>query len=286
MTVLALVLVITGAIIHAIWNLLVKRSAGGWLFVWAYSATSSVFYFPLALWAVLTAKAVWSLTTLGFVLASGVLHIGYSLLLQTGYRRGGLSVVYPVARGVGPALSVVGAIAFLGEKLTLPTAAGAAFVVSGVMIIGLARPQNSSDPVWPGIRWGAAIGLFIAGYTLNDGAAVRLFAVSPIIIDYFGNFVRVALLAPMALRNRAGLREEFAKSRNQILLVGALIPIPYILALYAMKLAPISVIAPARELSMLAGVFLAWRFLNEGDMVRRLIGALLIAAGVATLSFG
>ena len=51
---------------------------------------------------------------------SGVLHLGYALALQGGYGKADLSIVYPVARGTGPTLSVAGAILLLGEPCTWP----------------------------------------------------------------------------------------------------------------------------------------------------------------------
>jgi drug/metabolite transporter (DMT)-like permease len=51
-----------------------------------------------------------------------------------------------------------------------------------------------------------------------------------------------------------------------------------------MTLAPVSVVAPARELSMMVGVLFGWWLLKEPDIGRRLLGAALIAAGVAAVS--
>src|SRR3954453_8045439 len=104
---------------------------------------------------------------------SGALHLGYSTSLQGGYGRADLSVVYPVARGTGPALSVIGAIVLLGETFNIAIAAGTALVVACIFVIGSVG-RSVHGPVWPGVRWGALTGLFIAAYTVNDGAAVRL----------------------------------------------------------------------------------------------------------------
>jgi drug/metabolite transporter (DMT)-like permease len=285
LTLFALSLVVVGALIHATWNLLAKHSRGGVHFVWAYSVVSAVLYLPLAMWALLAGGMKWTLPAIVAILATGGLHVGYSLVLQGGYKRAGLSVVYPVARGTGPALSVIGAILILGEPVTFASAAGALLVIGGVFIIGFARDRASGIPIWPGIKWGALTGIFIAAYTLNDGAAVRLLALSPILVDYFGTVFRIFVLAPVVLRDRERLRAEWRRTAKYAVGIGALIPIPYILALYAMKLTSVSFVAPARELSMLVGVLLGWRFLDEEDVTQRFVGATLIAAGVVALSF-
>lgn len=285
MTSFALGLVVVGAVIHALWNLLAKHSEGGTHFVWCYSAVSAALYLPLAAWALSAGGMKWTWLALGMLLGTGILHLCYALILQGGYRRAGLSVVYPVARGTGPALSVAGAIFFLGEHATTASVTGALLVVGGVLVIGLARRNGTGSSVWTGIQWGGLTGLFIAAYTLNDGAAVRIIGLSPIVVDYFGNVTRTVLLAPVAWRDPAALHVEWRKNAKYIFGIGALAPIPYILALYAMRLAPISLVAPARELSMLAGVFFGWHFLKEEDIAQRLIGAAFIAAGVVALSF-
>jgi uncharacterized membrane protein len=65
-----------------------------------------------------------------------------------------------------------------------------------------------------------------------------------------------------------------------------LTPLGYILVLFAMRLAPISHVAPVREMSMMIGMYFGAKFLKEGQIIRRIIGSVLIAAGVAALALG
>ncbi|WP_374573629.1 EamA family transporter [Phenylobacterium sp.] len=285
MTLLALGLVVCGSVLHALWNILAKRGASGPLFVWTYSAVSCALYTPLVVWAVSTTPVAWTLAAVGAVVLSGFLHLGYSLALQGGYRRADLSVVYPVARGAGPSLSVAGAVLLLGEPFTPPIAVGAALVVGGVFLVGFSG-RTPGKPFWPGVMWGGLTGLFIAAYTLNDGHAVKALAVPPLLVDYFGNLVRLTALTPLALRRRRELAAEFKVSGRAALGVGVIAPIPYILSLYAMTLAPLSLIAPARELSMMVGVLFGRLMLKERASPGRFAGAGLILAGVVVLALG
>ena len=282
---LAFTLVFCGAVVHALWNIIAKRGSGGPLFVWAYSTASALIYLPVAIWAVLTTTSAWTPLGMAAVVTSGVLHLGYALALQGGYGKADLSIGYPLARGTGPTLSVIGAIVLLGEPCTVPIVIGTAVVVIGVFTVGVIG-HGPGGPISSGIKWGVLTGFFIAGYTLNDSAAVRLLGVSPIIIDYFGNFVRVVLLTPVAVRNRHSLVEQWRKSAKSILGVAMLIPIPYLLALYAMTLTSVSAIAPARELSMMVGVLFSRFLLDEPNVATRFLGAGMIAVGVATLALG
>jgi drug/metabolite transporter (DMT)-like permease len=281
---LALVLVITAAFVHATWNLLAKRAGGGRLFIWSYSAVTAVLYFPLVVWVLYRDGVAWSPLVIAAILTSGLLHLGYSVCLQTGYRKADLSVVYPIARGTGPALSVMGAIMFLGEPATATVIGGAGLIVAGVLVIGLAGIR-ARGPIWPGIRWGALTGTMIACYTIADGYTVRYLSLSPILLDYFGNLVRLAALTPAAFANREELAADWRKNARLVLSVGALVPVSYVLVLFAMTRAPVSVIAPARELSMMVGVLFGWWLLKEADVARRLAGAALIACGVGLLTF-
>jgi drug/metabolite transporter (DMT)-like permease len=281
----AFTLVICGAVVHALWNIIAKAGSGGPLFVWAYSTASALIYLPVAMWAVLATTSTWTPLGLTAIFMSGVLHLGYALALQGGYGKADLSIVYPVARGTGPTLSVIGAILLLGEPCTWPIVVGTSVVVIGVYTVGVLG-RAPVGPIWSGIKWGVLTGLFIAAYTVNDGAAVRLLGVSPIIIDYFGNLVRLFLLTPVALRNRHSLTEHWRKAYKSVLGVAVLIPIPYVLALYAMTLTSVSAIAPARELSMMVGVLFSRFLLDEPNVATRFLGAGMIAVGVATLALG
>ena len=285
MSLAALGLVVAAAFIHAYWNYLAKRSAGGPVFVWLYSLATCLIYAPVI--AVLVAldpprygPMEWLL-----IVSSGVLHLLYSLTLQRGYRAADLSVVYPLARGTGPLLSSLAAIVILGEQPTVAGMLGIALIVSGIFCIaggpGLfgARRAHAAK----GVGYGMLTGCFIASYTINDAYAVKVLAVSPILLDYFGNFVRLAFLSPAMAGRRRDIAAEWRKNRSIILGVGALIPLSYIFALYAFTLAPVSYVAPARELSMLVGTFFGARLLNEGSMALRMTGAALILFGIAGL---
>jgi uncharacterized membrane protein len=119
-----------------------------------------------------------------------------------------------------------------------------------------------------------------------DSYAVKFLAMSPILLDYFGNLVRMVLLAPVALKDRATTARMWRQQWKYALLVAAVSPVSYVLVLYAVQQAPISHVAPAREVSMLFAALIGGHLLREGDRLLRLLGALLIAAGVVALALG
>src|SRR5690348_3080911 len=110
MPLIALITVLLAAATHATWNLFAKRATGSKHFVWMYSALSTVLYTPIVLWIVFEQRPVFRATHWCALLATSILHIGYSLMLQAGYRASDLSLVYPLARGSGPLLSFLLAV--------------------------------------------------------------------------------------------------------------------------------------------------------------------------------
>jgi len=248
---------------------------------------------PLAWWFGRTELPRWGATEWGFVVASGLLHVVYFVVLLRGYRKADLTVVYPLARGSGPLLSSLVAITFLGEQISALGAAGIAGVVGGVFLIaggpGLfraARDPLARARVHKGVLYGLLTGTFIASYTVVDGYAVKWLLMSPILVDYMGNFVRVALLAPSVLRDRTAALGLWRVQWRAALVVALFSPVAYVLVLYAMKTAPLSHVAPAREVSMLFAALIGGHLLGEGDRTLRLLGALCIAAGVVALGLG
>jgi drug/metabolite transporter (DMT)-like permease len=120
-----------------------------------------------------------------------------------------------------------------------------------------------------------------------DGWGVKSLGMSPILIDYLGNLVRLAILVPIVtIGMRAGLAKVWRAQWKGALLVAAVSPISYVLVLYAMQVAPLSHVAPAREVSMLFAALIGGHLLSEGDRAMRILGAACIAAGVMALAVG
>jgi len=289
----AFALILLAGVIHAGWNIAAKKANGDTRFAFQSSLFGLLVWAPVGLVLGWYVARQWSAAQWGLVAFSGVLHVFYYVVLLRGYRQSDLTVVYPLARGSGPLLSSLVAVLFLGESLSWAGLAGIAGVVLGVFLIagGPGLWRKSHDPiqrerVYKGVRYGVLTGAFIAAYTVWDGYGVKVLAISPILLDYFGNFVRVSLLAPVVLR---GGRTAFATWRAQwkyALVVAVISPISYVLVLYAIERAPISHVAPAREVSMLFAALIGGHLLREGDRVLRLIGAVFIAAGVVALALG
>jgi len=282
----ALALVVVAAIVHATWNLLNKRASGHATFTWIVAGLSALLYAPVAIIAIVYWQARVDLAGIGFMVGSAVLHTGYFLVLNEGYRAGDLSLVYPLARGTGPLLSTLLAIILLGERPSALAIGGGLMIISGVIILtgNPARLRNAGSV--EAIGYALVTGTFIAAYTVWDKQAVSRFAVTPVLLDWGANSVRALLLLPLALSHWQKTRVEWSVHRFEAIAVALLVPLSYILVLTAMQFTPVSYVAPAREISILLGTAMGTGLLAEGNVPRRLIGACAMVLGVVVLAVG
>ncbi|MBN9661046.1 MAG: EamA family transporter [Acidobacteria bacterium] len=288
MPVAALLLVLLSGLLHATWNLAAKRAAAGADFVILYSGLTCIVYAPAAIWYWPSLPAHIGWQGWGLVALSGMLHVVYGLVLQRGYQVADLSVVYPVARGTGPMLSSLAAVLILGEHVTWASVSGLLLVVLG--ILGLSRPNGraSAEPGarQRGILYGLATGVCIALYTVVDATSVRVVRMPPLLLDYLSNATRTLLLLPVVLHRGRHMVDAARRHGRAALVVAVLAPMAYILVLQAMQSAPVTRVAPTREVSMLFAVLLGAAVLGERQGFSRLVSAASIATGVITLSLG
>jgi drug/metabolite transporter (DMT)-like permease len=285
MSPLVLGLVAIAAIAHATWNVAIKRAGtSGAGFLWLSFLVGALVFLPFGVVSLIQAR-VDLVQWLWLAVVSGALQIAYFFLLQAGYRAGDVSVVYPLARGTGPLLAVVFAIILFGERPGPLALVGAATVIAGVVVTGLAG-RTSGTGTRAGVLFGLAIGVLIAIYTLWDSAAVT-FGGMPAVGLYWGSVLfQAVLLAPLGLRERASLVATARRHAAAVLIVGILAPLAYILILLAIQLAPVSIVAPAREVSVVLVSLAGWLFFREPHPVQRLAGAVVVLAGIALLALG
>ncbi len=290
MSATALVLILVAAVAHATWNLFSKQAsmAGASSFVWLMALTATVVYAPIVLVSVLVDPPRLSGLAWVFMIGTGLLQAGYFLFLQSGYRLGDLSVVYPVGRGSGALLAALAGIALLGEHPGPAGLAGIALVVMGVLLLGApaGRGGKAGHPAPRALTFALVTGVFIASYTLWDKYAVTTLQVPPLLQGYASLPVMALVLAPFALRQRPRTELVWRTYRRQVAGAAVLSPLAYILVLVALSFTAVSAVAPAREVSVLAGVLLGRRLLGEGQLARRLAAAAAIAAGIICIAVG
>jgi uncharacterized membrane protein len=151
----------------------------------------------------------------------------------------------------------------------------------------LARPAGAKRAAaGSAVKYGVATGVLIACYTIWDKHAVADLAIPPLLIEWISSVTRVFCLLPLAWMRRVQVIDEWRMKRGLAVGIGALSPLSYLLVLIAMTFAPVSLVAPAREISVVIGVLLGVHVLGEGDAVVRLTSASLTICGVILLAMG
>ena len=286
MTAIALALVLSAAVIHASWNFLLKRSGGGNALVWLFAAVSAVLYAPLAAAIIWWQQPQFGWVHYGLMLASAALHTCYYMLLDRGYRSGDLSIVYPIARGTGPLITVLCAVLILQEHPGPIAVSGALLIGAGAFLLtGDPRKLRASGNLHA-VGFALLTGCTIAAYTLVDKVAVSAWLIPPLVQDWATNLGRVVLMTPLVVKASAEIAPTWRRAWKSIVTIAVLCPLSYILVLTAMVFTPVSYVAPAREISILIGALMGAHLLREGDVARRTVAASAMVGGIVCLAFG
>ncbi len=283
---IALGLVLTAAFLHATWNYLTKRSQVKLVFVWWFLLISGILYFPMFLYfwnQIIITKVGWTCIT-----ATSILHAFYFGFLGMAYEVGDLSVVYPLARGMGPFLVPFFAIGLIKEQLSLPGIIGIGLIILGVYVLHLTSFSRKMV-LLPFLMlksrsslWALGTGGTIVFYSLVDKIGVsNVYPPVYVYLMFVGAFI---LLSPYVLMKKRGLLfEEWRKNRPAILAVGFLALFTYLLVLFAMQMSQISYIVALRESGILFSALYGTLWLRESHGLHKIIGAVLIFFGVFSI---
>ena len=286
----ALALVLGAAVLHALWNLAAKGvGEDRLLFIWLYAALSAVIWVPVAVVSTLVSGDWPTWVWLGAAAVSGSMHIAYQLVLQRGYAEGDLNLVYPLARGTGPLLTFLVAVVVLDERPDLVATLGVLLVVAGVLLISFAPRAlhaGHGGAARAGVVWGVATGVTIAAYTVWDSHAVTALGVPPVTYFVLGIVCQVPALTVMAGGRLREVRRAWPRLGRPSLVVALLSPLAYILVLRAMQVAPVALVAAARESSIVVGALFGWLVLREARPLHRLAGSAVVALGIAAIVAG
>lgn len=283
----AFVLIVLSALLHAVWNMLLKRAGDRVAFVWWYLLVPLILFSPMAVLPLEANKAGLPPASLGCGLASGVLQAVCLLAVARAYQGGDLSVVYPLSRGVGHVLIVVLGVGLLRERLSFLGAVGLALVFFGVYVVFLPALSGAAL-LRPFVRlreassmFALGAGLTIACYHVLDRVGMR--AASPyqyILLLFATDFA--AYTGFLAVRRRWDLVwAEWRRNRLPIAVAGSLSLVSYLLVLHALKMERVAYVGPARNLGIVFSVILGAALLKEKHGAIRVVGSALIVVGLA-----
>jgi drug/metabolite transporter (DMT)-like permease len=237
---------------------------------------------PTAVAWILTGRPGFSQAAAGWCLLSASLELMYLWLLATAFRRGELSVVYPIARGSAPLLAVVAGLGLLNERLSTVQLVGVGLLLLGILAVTI--PQTSGRATVPALLTGVAI----ASYTAIDRVGVRLstpWLYGWLLVMLLAVGVTVSMwVAARVTASRPISRSELGNAKAT--LIGVLMWGGYLLVLWALSIAPLSVVAPVRETAVVGvAIWGVWRLHESKAAAMKLSGAVATLVGVSLLAF-
>lgn len=283
MPVAAILLVIVSGFILALWNLLVKKAEDPSVFFFGAVVSALAVYTPPFIMLIAPRLAITSVEPIVATSLAGLIEGVYFILLTYTYRRGDLSLVYPVSRGSAPLFILAGGLLLLAEKVTFLGYVGIGLIVAGITAVA-----------WPGrgVRVTAATVLL----SLLTGAAIAahhvcykwaIGFVPPYAAIYMAWLVAAATLGayclftrPLSTVARYLYRQFFLAAVVGVVAMGG-----FLCALVALNMTLVSYVGAARNVGMIFSVLFGARFLGEGGRWRRLGGAVAITAGVVVMAF-
>jgi drug/metabolite transporter (DMT)-like permease len=268
----ALALALGAAFLHALWNLLLARAPDVEAATAVALVVGVVAFAPVAALTGHAESPVWP-----FLAVTSLLQLTYFVFLTAAYRRADLSFVYPIARGSAPVIVLIVALPALGESASTGQVAGVLTIATGVLLVrGIGGHAAAGDLVLA-----LAVGGCIAAYTLVDSRGIRY--ASPILYQELSMIPAALGFLVLTLRRRgqAAVRDAVggASVAAGLATFGA-----YILVLAALSRAPVASVAAVRESSVVIATVLAVPLLHERVRPSRLVGAVLVVAGVVLLA--
>jgi phosphonate utilization associated putative membrane protein len=279
--------VLFGALLHASWNTLIKSSGDHELDTALVHFLGGLVALPVMLWLGPPPPAAWP-----YIGASLVVHVGYYITLAGAYKHGELGMTYPIMRGSAPLMVALLSGVVLGEFPSPMAWVGVLGVTLGVAMVGLSHPGEALHHR-RALAYALANAVVIMTYTLIDGQGVRIATGegSHALAYVMLLFVLDGLPYPALVLWRRGRAAHpaivaYAKRRWLLAILGGAASIgSYAIALWAMTRAPVAAVSALRETSVLFATLMGAWLLKERLGPQRLLGAVVIVAGVIALRF-
>jgi drug/metabolite transporter (DMT)-like permease len=273
---LATVLALTAAVLHASWNLLVKQSTDRRLALWGqFTIGGSLSAIALTTWALVGSMPhiAW-----GWAVFSGAMHVPYLMLLSRAYDRGDFSMSYPIVRGAGALAAAAGGVLFLHDTLSLTSTIGILLAVLGLFVL-------AKSGSWHVVGAALSVASTIAVYSVVDGHGTR--QSQPIAYALALNIAAALFVSLYAsVRSRKQMIPTMRAHWKIMGAAGVFSTVAYMLVMIAYRHAPVGYVASLRESSVVIAAFAGWKMLDEGDHRRRITSAAIVLVGLIVLVIG
>lgn len=290
METVALLLIVFSALMHALWNMLVKQSKDKTVFIWWMFACA---FSLMNLYMLVPGRPFPPFTPRYLMLAgcAAVCFVLYHWFTGKAYREGDLSMTYPLAQTSMLYVPIWGVL-LLGERLSLFGVTGILLIVAGAYSIQLQR-MHLGELLRPFRNLGnrSVQAALLAGFTYSIGAIIDKQGVNSYSAYHFTYTLVLFMLGYMSLNllrpcYRGRVLAEWRNSRKLVLWSGPVMLASFLSFRYGLQVSPVSYAVPVRQVSLLIGVLIGILFLGESFGRMRLASSALILAGVVCIWHG
>ncbi len=272
-------LVLFAAVLHAGWNAMAKSGGSPLYSIAAYHLVAAAISLCLVWWVPPPPPEAWP-----YIVISVLVHNAYYFTLGQAYRKGDLSLVYPLFRGSAPLLVAGGAAWFAGEHLSEKALAGVFLISAGLFSLALFGGLRVKSSL-PTLGWAMATAALIAVYTVADGMGVRAVENSLSYILWLFAFEALPICLWLVATQRQAWFGFLARNRAHALAGGIASSAAYGLVIYAMSLGPMALVSSLRETSVIFAALIGTLLLREPFGRQRIIAATLVALGVIVIRY-
>ena len=284
MSPVALGVLLLAAAMHAGWNLLVKRAGEKQIFTWWAMIVGTICFAPLLLISQPLPWRVWP-----YAISSAAVEALYYLALTRAYTIGDFSLVYPLARGSAPAFLLLWTAIFLDERPRPLGYVGLGLLVLGLVIVGGSvwwTQRKTTKVSMKAIVTALGVACCVSIYTTIDGAAVQFAPPIPYTVSVIGLTALFTTPGILLYYGRRIISAELRINWPRILIVGLLTLLTYVLVLYAYTLSQVNYAGSVREVSIVFAALAGWLLLGEKFGLPRILGSIIIFAGILVIAIG
>ena len=274
-TPLLILLVLSAAVLHAVWNAMAKSDGTPEITIASYQLTGTIVCIgPALFWFPFPNHETWPM-----IFGSAVIHNFYYFALARAYRAGDLSQVYPIFRGMAPVLVALGAAIFGDEYLSKGTFIGIIFISVGVISLAFNSSKFGAMPP-KALIWAVITTILIATYTVFDGLGIRAASNKMSYIVWLFTLEIIPIGSIMLVTRGPQWRAYLIANRWKVVAGGLASGTAYALVIYAMSLGAMAVVSSLRETSVIFAAIIGTLFLREPFGKNRIRAAILVAAGI------
>lgn len=278
-------LVLGSALCHAFWNFTARKAAGNLAVIWTGLLIACLFLFPFVLYVTIKTGISQTVSLKAFlcILATGLIHAVYFRLLSSGYKYGEISLVYPIARGSGIALTALLAFLLLKENFSITGLMGILFISLGILALSLFSDRTQHNA--RSILLALAIGVSIVAYSVIDKIGVSL--VNPVIYIWAMFLIAALSLSPLLLNRLSGNPFRISKAnKRSAFIIGIGSAVAYLMILFAYTHGQLGYIVAVRELAVVFGALAGIIFLKERFTFLKGLMIVMVVTGILLIKLG